>query len=164
MPDDVGRPWRYAQLVAIVRIGKQRRILIRVQQGRLIGAPIGGWSDARRLRLDRPRHLIRQLNIVQRIPCDERSDWRAQADQAGFAFHTIDGERYWDERAYYAFTLEEVERDIEAPTAELEQMCYDLVDCAVKDERILRALCIPERYWTFIAASWQPRSGWGLRQ
>jgi glutathionylspermidine synthase len=94
---------------------------------------------------------------VQRITCDERVDWREQADQAGFAFHTIDGERYWDERAYYAFTLKEIENDIEAPTAELEQMCYDLVDRAVKDERILRALRIPERCWTLIATSWTRR-------
>jgi len=147
--------------VAIVRIGEQRRILIRGQRGRRINADIRtnirAWSHTRWLWLDRARNFIRQLNIVQRIPCDERTDWRAQAVQAGFAFHTIDGERYWDERAYYAFTLEEIERDIETPTAELEQMCYDLVDRAVKDERILRALCIPERYWTFIAASWQRR-------
>src|SRR5262249_61275374 len=44
-----------------------------------------------------------------------------------------------------------------APPAELEQMCYDLVDRATKDERILRALRIPERYWTFVAASWKRR-------
>jgi len=161
LPDDVRWPRRRAQLVAIVRIGEQRRILIRGQRGRRINADIRtnirAWSHTRWLWLDRARNFIRQLNIVQRIPCDERTDWRAQAVQAGFAFHTIDGERYWDERAYYAFTLEEIERDIETPTAELEQMCYDLVDRAVKDERILRALCIPERYWTFIAASWQRR-------
>ena len=82
---------------------------------------------------------------MQRIACNERSDWREQADKAGFVFHTVEGQRYWDERAYYGFTLAEIERDIEAPTAELEQMCYDLVDRAVKDERILleigRASC-----------------------
>ncbi len=94
---------------------------------------------------------------MQRIACDERPDWREQADEAGFEFHTIDGERYWDERAYYAFTLEEIERDIEAPTAELEQMCYQLVDRAIADERLLRKLCIPERFWTLIAASWKRR-------
>jgi glutathionylspermidine synthase len=94
---------------------------------------------------------------VQRIACEERADWHEQADKAGFAFHTIDGERYWDERAYYAFTLKEIESDIEAPTAEIEQMCYDLVDRAVKDERILRALRIPERCWTLIATSWKRR-------
>jgi len=79
---------------------------------------------------------------MQRIPCDERADWQAKAEEAGFRFHTVDGERYWDERAYYAFTLEEIERDIEAPTAELDAMCRDLVARAVDDEKILRRLAI----------------------
>jgi hypothetical protein len=92
---------------------------------------------------------------LQRIPCDERSDWRDKADQAGFAFHTIDGARYWDERAYYAFTLKEVEDDLEAPTAELDAMCRELVARAVDDERMLDLLRIPQRFWTFIAASWK---------
>ena len=47
---------------------------------------------------------------MQRIVCPERDDWQQTAEQCGFAFHTIDGERYWDERAYYAFTLDEIER------------------------------------------------------
>jgi glutathionylspermidine synthase len=42
---------------------------------------------------------------MRRIACPERDDWRATAETCGFDFHTIDGERYWDERAYYAFTL-----------------------------------------------------------
>ena len=42
---------------------------------------------------------------MQRISCPERSDWRDTAQATGFDFHTLDGERYWDERAYYAFTL-----------------------------------------------------------
>src|SRR5436305_7791151 len=92
---------------------------------------------------------------MQRIACDERPDWRAKAEEAGFRFHTINGERYWDERAYYAFTLKEIEEDIEAPTAELDGMCRELVARAVDDERMLRVLRIPERYWTFIAASWK---------
>jgi glutathionylspermidine synthase len=92
---------------------------------------------------------------MRRIPCDERPDWKAKADEAGFRFHTIAGERYWDERAYYAFTLKEIEEDIEAPTAELDAMCRELVVRAVSDERMLRVLRIPERFWTFIAASWK---------
>jgi glutathionylspermidine synthase len=90
---------------------------------------------------------------MQRIVCDERADWRETAAEAGFEFHTIDGERYWDERAYYGFTLQEIERDIEAVTAELDRMCGELVARAIDDERILRALRIPERYWNWIAAS-----------
>jgi glutathionylspermidine synthase len=92
---------------------------------------------------------------MQRIACDERADWRDKAEAAGFRFHTIDGERYWDERAYYAFTLKEIEEDIEAPTGELDAMCRELVARAVEDERMLRVLRIPERFWTFIAASWK---------
>jgi len=92
---------------------------------------------------------------MQRIPCDERADWQQKAAEVGFVFHTIEGERYWDERAYYAFTLAEIERDIEAPTAELDGMCRELASRAIADERILRRLAIPERYWNYIAASWK---------
>ena len=92
---------------------------------------------------------------MQRIPCDERADWREKANAAGFVFHTMDGQPYWDERAYYAFTLKEIEEDIEAPTSELDAMCRELVARAVDDERMLRVLRIPERFWTFIAASWK---------
>lgn len=92
---------------------------------------------------------------MQRIACEERSNWRDIAEQVGFGFHTIDGERYWDERAYYAFSLEQIEEDIEVPTAELEAMGRELVARAIADDRILRVLRIPERFWTYIAASWK---------
>ena len=51
--------------------------------------------------------------------------------------------------------MQEIERDIEAPTAELDKMCRELVARAVDDERMLKLLRIPERFWTFIAASWK---------
>src|ERR1700724_2780336 len=91
---------------------------------------------------------------MQRIPCPERDDWRATAEQCGFDFHTIDGARYWDERALYAFTLDEIERQIEAPTAEIDAMCLELVGVAVDDEEYLRRLKIPEAFWPLIAESW----------
>jgi glutathionylspermidine synthase len=91
---------------------------------------------------------------MQRIICPERDDWRTTAENAGFDFHTIDGERYWDERAYYAFTLDEIERGIEAPTAEIDAMCIELVGKAIGDEKYLRRLKIPEAYWPLIANSW----------
>lgn len=92
---------------------------------------------------------------MQRIACPERDDWQALADNAGFDFHTIDGERYWDERAYYAFTLDEIERQIEAPTGEIDAMCLELVDRAVDDDGILKRLKIPETFWPLIAESWR---------
>jgi glutathionylspermidine synthase len=91
---------------------------------------------------------------MQRLACPERDDWRLTAEQTGFEFHTIDGERYWDERACYAFTLEEIENQIEAPTAEIDAMCLELVGCAVDDEEYLRRLKIPETFWPLISESW----------
>src|SRR5216683_2008631 len=89
---------------------------------------------------------------MQRITCPERSDWRTTAEETGFDFHTIDGERYWDERAYYAFSLEEIERQIEAPSGEIDAMCLELVGNAVDDENYLRRLKIPEAFWRLIDA------------
>jgi glutathionylspermidine synthase len=91
---------------------------------------------------------------MQRIACPERDDWRATADSCGFDFHTIDGERYWDERAYYAFSLDEIERGIEAPTGEIDAMCLELAGRAVDDESYLRRLKIPEAFWPLISESW----------
>src|SRR5882757_3205121 len=92
---------------------------------------------------------------MQRIVCPERDDWQQTAEQCGFAFHTIDGERYWDERAYYAFTLDEIERGIETPTGEIDAMCVELAGRVIGDERHLRRLKIPEAFWNLIAESWE---------
>ena len=91
---------------------------------------------------------------MQRIICPERDDWHATAESTGFDFHTIDGERYWDERAYYAFSLGEIEHEIEAPTGEIDAMCLELVGKAVDDEKYLRRLKIPEAFWPLISESW----------
>src|ERR1700731_1997618 len=96
---------------------------------------------------------------MQRLACPERDDWRTTAEKTGFDFHTIDGERYWDERAYYAFTLDEIERGIEAPTGEIDAMCLELVGHAVDDENYLRRLKIPEAFWPLISESWHRDDG-----
>lgn len=94
---------------------------------------------------------------MRRIACAERPDWRAKAAGCGFGFHTIDDAPYWDESAYYAFSLREIERDIEAPTEELHAMALDMVERVVANEAWLRRLAIPEPYWDWIAASWRER-------
>jgi glutathionylspermidine synthase len=92
---------------------------------------------------------------MRRIACEERADWRETAERVGFPFHTLDGEPYWDESAYYGFTLREIERDLEAPTAEIDGMCREVVGRAVGDERMLRALQIPPGMWNYVAASFR---------
>lgn len=92
---------------------------------------------------------------VERVSSNERQNWQDIAENSGFDFHTLDGERYWDERAYYAFTLDEIEQQIEAPTNEIDAMCLDLVEHVVDDEFHLRRLAIPENFWPLISESWQ---------
>ena len=94
---------------------------------------------------------------MQRIRIAERAHWRARAEEAGFRFHTIDGQPYWDESAYYAFTLRQIEQDIEDPSAELHQMALDLVGDVVASERLMDQLAIPAHYRDWIADSWRQR-------
>jgi glutathionylspermidine synthase len=96
---------------------------------------------------------------MKRIACPERDDWRQTADDCGFDFCEIDGQRYWDERAYYQFSLKEIEVDIEAATAEIEAMCLELVDRALADDAILTRLKIPPAFWPLLHDSWQREDG-----
>ncbi len=90
-----------------------------------------------------------------RIPIAERPDWRERAEEYGFGFHTMYGEPYWDESAYYQFTLDQVENDIEDPTEEIHQMCLEVVDRVVKSEELLERFAIPRNMWGAIAESWR---------
>jgi len=96
---------------------------------------------------------------MRRLVCRERDDWQATAEACGFDFHTIDGQRYWDERAFYAFTLTEIEHGIEAPTGEIDAMCLELCASVAGDERHLRRLRIPEAFWPLIRDSWSRHDG-----
>lgn len=85
----------------------------------------------------------------------ERPQWRERATEYGFHFHSMYGQPYWDEGAYYQFSLRQIEQDLEAPTAEIHQMCLHVVDKVVHNERWLSAFAIPESHWDLILASWQ---------
>ena len=92
-----------------------------------------------------------------RINVSERPQWKTLAKELGFHFHTIDGEPYWKENAYYQFTLAQVEREIEAPTEALHEMCMALVDKVCHSNALMQRLAIPEHMWDIIHHSW--RSG-----
>lgn len=92
---------------------------------------------------------------LKKISIEERPDWQQRVESEGFAFHTIDGERYWDERGYYQFTEEQVTRDIEAPTKELHEMSMDLVARVVDSEELLTRLAIPPAFFDLVSTSWR---------
>tara|TARA_R110002167_G_scaffold5194_1_gene24308 strand:- start:1981 stop:3141 length:1161 start_codon:yes stop_codon:yes gene_type:complete len=91
------------------------------------------------------------------MPIRQRPGWQALAEQYGFRFHTMYGEPYWDESAYYQFTLKQIEEDIEAPTAEIHQMCLAVVDEVLRNDELMQRFQIPESYWDRIAQSWRDK-------
>jgi|SRR5690554_5607708 len=94
---------------------------------------------------------------MQRINSNERPNWREYAENVGFNFHTFDGEAYWDETAYYQFSLQQIEDDIEAPTEELHSMAMALVDDIAGDAEKLQQMGIPQHFWNHIYNSWENR-------
>ena len=92
---------------------------------------------------------------MRRIPIRPRPDWREVAETHGFDFHTIDGELYWDESAYYALTLAQVETDLEAPTEELHQMALALAAEVLASDRLLEQLSIPAWSWDWMRETWR---------
>lgn len=92
---------------------------------------------------------------MRRVTVPPRPDWIEQVERLGFAFHTIDGETYWDESAAFAFTLAEIESDIEAPTEAIEELCFVFIEKALGSEEILNKLAIPAAHWDYIRESWQ---------
>lgn len=92
---------------------------------------------------------------MQRIPLDERPDWRAKAERLGFHFHTMHGAPYWDESSAYGFSLQQVERDIGDPSTELHKMCLEAVNHIVGSEDLMDRLGIPGQHFDLIAQSWR---------
>ncbi|PZQ59560.1 MAG: hypothetical protein DI544_10455 [Sphingomonas taxi] len=95
---------------------------------------------------------------MERIVTGERAGWEDIARDMGFTFHHMDGQRYWDERAYYRFSIEEVEEQIEAPSAELHQMCLALVDEIAGSDALMQRLAIPPEMRDVVAASWRTQA------
>ncbi len=95
---------------------------------------------------------------MERVVTGERPGWEDTATAMGFTFHHMDGARYWDERAYYRFNLDEVEQGIEAPSGELHAMCLDLVAEVVGSDALMHRLAIPDAMRDVVAASWRARA------
>lgn len=91
---------------------------------------------------------------MNRIPITPRPDWQALAEQVGFHFHSIDNQPYWDESAYYQFSLRQIEEDLEAPTEMLHEMALELVPEIIRSEALLSQLGIPQSFWEALRESW----------
>jgi glutathionylspermidine synthase len=90
---------------------------------------------------------------LQRVSLPERPNWKSKAEALGFRFHTMYGEPYWDETSAYAFSLEQVERDIEDPSTELHAMCLEAVDAILASEEMMARMGVPEAQRDMVGAS-----------
>lgn len=92
---------------------------------------------------------------MQRMLQDPRPDWARRCEDVGLDFHTIDGERYWDERAAWRFTLAQVER-LESVVEDLHARCLDLVDWIVREGHY-EPFALGDEAKGLIEASWKRR-------
>jgi len=91
---------------------------------------------------------------VLRIAHSPRKELSEIAERYGFGFTVIDGKTYWDESAYYQFTLKQIEEDIEKPTQEINGMLLEAADRVINSDELLRRFAIPKESWDAIRDSW----------
>lgn len=93
---------------------------------------------------------------MQRIMLEERPDWQRTAHAMGFDFHTIEGERYWDERACYRFSNTQIDM-LDTATQSIHDVCLAAVERVVSNDKLLEQLHIPAYFHPMIKASWARR-------
>ncbi|MHA6323633.1 glutathionylspermidine synthase family protein [Roseivivax sp. CAU 1753] len=92
---------------------------------------------------------------MQKIDLPERPHWRDHAEEVGFTFADMHGAPYWDETSAYAFSLDQIEGDIEDPSTELHAMCREAVAHIIGSDALMARLAIPEAHRDLVAESWR---------
>ena len=88
---------------------------------------------------------------MERIKTTPRNNWQQAVENLGFGFHTTDVP-YWDESAYYSFTLDEVD-NLEKATTTLWDLCLKAVQHVI-DNKLYSQFKIPEHYIEYIEKTW----------
>ena len=81
-----------------------------------------------------------------------RLDWQRIVEDQGLDYHTIDGDLYWDESAYYEFTARQVDT-LEAATNDLHAMSIEAVQHVLDEDR-LDEFQIPAALHEWVRSSW----------
>ncbi len=88
---------------------------------------------------------------MERIKINPRNNWQTAVETLGFGFHSTHVP-YWDESAYYAFTMGEV-LEIEKASAVLWDLCLGAVQ-HVMDNDLYHLFAVPESFIPLIEKSW----------
>jgi glutathionylspermidine synthase len=68
--------------------------------------------------------------MMLRKAIQPRPFWQATLEAQGFDFHTMDGQPYWNETAYYEFTEREA-TILEKASQELHDLCLHAVEVVI---------------------------------
>jgi len=88
---------------------------------------------------------------MQRITIPPRNNWQKAVEQLGFGFHTTNVP-YWDESAYYVFSMDEILL-IEKASAELWDLCLGAVQHVI-DNNLYSRFTIPPAFIPYIERTW----------
>ncbi|WP_423601806.1 glutathionylspermidine synthase family protein [Sphingomonas sp. MS122] len=91
---------------------------------------------------------------MERHSVAPRDDWQAAVEAQGLIWHSDADGPYWDESAYYAFTLAEIERFEEASEA-VYQLFLEAGEWIVGHDDVLEQFGIPDYCHKAIRAAWK---------
>ena len=89
---------------------------------------------------------------MKRVVNPVRADWQQKVESVGLAWHSAKG-AYWNEAAYYSFTVDEVLK-LEDATNKLHAMCLEAAQHII-DKQLFSKLQIPSHIVPLICASWE---------
>ena len=89
--------------------------------------------------------------IMKRITITPRNNWQDAVEKLGFGFHSTNTP-YWDESAYYSFTMDEI-LTIEKATSQLWEMCLTAVQYTI-DNNLYHQFRIPQSFVPYIEKTW----------
>lgn len=89
---------------------------------------------------------------MKRLKIQPRFNWQQKCDEVGFHFYYLNG-LYWNEGACYQFSAEEID-ELEAASTELQQLCLEVVERVIAENRF-NQLCIPPEFAALCRRSWQ---------
>jgi glutathionylspermidine synthase len=90
---------------------------------------------------------------MKRIAINPRANWEDKVESIGLAWHTPDGQKYWDESAYYQLNSAEVD-ELEKAANDLHMLCIQAAQKVIDGNRFAE-LGIPHDAVPFICNSWE---------
>jgi len=90
---------------------------------------------------------------MKRHEITQRPDWQSRVEEVGLTYHTPEGQKYWDESAYYELTAPEVD-NLEKAANDLHELCIRAAEEVIERNRFAE-LGIPPEAVPYIKNSWE---------